>query len=179
MHDFLASVTHNPHGRHRKKRVYATARAHNRSIVYNPLWWKDENFSHAFQVDLVLHEIGHIFNRIFLDGRGHDAKWKRIGDIVGYTPIGGTTQKRRVSHRNFARLVGKFDVAEEMIGKIGKVKRQRQQSMHPSPVARALEIFTHYGELYDRKDLIAMCIEEGINRNTASTQYWRWNNGRV
>jgi len=98
---------------------------------------------------------------------------------VGYTPLGSTTAEKRRSHPSFAALVGRFQVATEMLGKLRKPKSKRTRSRVESPVALCRSLYEDLGGYYSRAELIAICVDLGVNRNTASTQYWRWNNELV
>jgi hypothetical protein len=46
-------------------------------------------------LDTVLHELGHLFTWWFFGTAGHDADWQKLGMLVGYVPVGTTTDARR------------------------------------------------------------------------------------
>lgn len=181
---FLSDVTHDPYGRHRKVQVYASARYRDMRVRYNPLWLGDEEYDYRFTVDLILHELGHLFTHRFLDHRGHGHPWKRVGQIVGYCTIGATHPLKRRGHPYFAIHVGRVEVAPTMLGKFAEAPGNRKRStpgVTPSransPVRRCRRFFEENADNLTRAEMIAELVASGINRNTASTQYWRWNNG--
>ena len=174
---WLESVLHNPNGKHRRPdRNYATAYYTRQEIIYNPKWV--EQADELALLDIVLHELGHLFAFHFLGSRGHDHKWKSVGHIVGYAPVGSSSLENRKRHRSYAAHAGAVPVHERTIGRFGQTERKRHMSAVDSPVARAWEIFEQY-PWAERKEVLAYCVQIGINPNTASTQYARWKNERL
>lgn len=91
---WLAGVTHQAGN---STRAHAYAHGRDQSIRYNPrtvAHTSDDDLE-----DLILHELGHLFTSHFLGHMGHDADWQNIGFVVGYAPVGCTSNARRAAYR--------------------------------------------------------------------------------
>jgi hypothetical protein len=169
---WLADIKHNPHGRHKKLRCYATAHYVKQLVVYNPLFLEQQ--SEKDILDTILHELGHLFTWHFMRARGHGYEWRHVGTIVGYAEVGSTTDTRRKRYRSYAAHANSVATPEATIGQIATSAPERNRSSVGSPVSRVWLICDTYGHHFSRKAIIGMCVKAGINRNTASTQYYHW-----
>jgi len=83
----------------RKRYVNGSALVEDRTVLYNPRFLEvAEDFE---LLDVVLHEIGHLFVWDFVrDARGkrcahHGSEWRLLGWIVGYAPQGSKSREGR------------------------------------------------------------------------------------
>lgn len=170
---WLHGVRYVRNGRYKKTHTYATAWVHKQEIRFNPLWL--DSVAYDFLVDMALHELGHLFAYKFCKDRGHGSYWKAIGSIVGYAQVGGTDPNKRRRYVCFAKHVGKYTSHAEILGDVldSTINEVRKQSTVNSPVRLVWEICdANRGAA--RKSIIARCVSAGINKNTASTQYYHW-----
>jgi hypothetical protein len=72
---------------------HALAYYQQQEIRYNPTYVASA--SDDMLEDLVLHEMGHLFTWYFQQTIGHNRDWQRVGYIVGYVPVGCTTNENR------------------------------------------------------------------------------------
>jgi len=168
---WLAHITHNPNGRHRKRRNYAMAYYRKQKIIYNPLNLADMDSD--FLLDLVLHELGHLFTYRFLNMTGHGDAWKAVGEVVGYATVGSTSSKRRRQYPTFAAH-SNADVSVKPLQ--GRVLVENRSTVR-NPVQLVHTICDTYRH-ESRKEIIARCVARGINPNTAATQYAKWKKDR-
>lgn len=176
---WIKGITHVPTGRHRRLRVYATAYYKRQQIVYSPLFLEHTKGNPKLLLDLVLHEMGHLFTHHFFDLRGHDWSWCSVGGVVGYAPVGGTSDDQRARYSSFAAHANTV-VTERVkpIAKVSTVKPGSVQVLPSSTVARPVDrvwaFCDRHGMDYSRKAVINYLVGMGINRNTAQTQYGKW-----
>lgn len=170
IHQWLSKVTHQLAGRHRKMRRYATAYYQKQTIVYNPLYLVKIEESKDF-LDTVLHELGHLFTYHFFKEIGHQFQWQRVGSIVGYAEVGCTSDARRQRMASYAAHSGTVEVAEPL-GTL-TTSAPMNFSTTTSPVRKVWVICERF-PTFSRKWIIATCVRNGINRNTAATQYAAW-----
>jgi hypothetical protein len=180
---WLDRVTHNVHGQHRKTNIHATAHYRQQKITYNPIYgsrlgddWE------VVMLDLVLHELGHLFTYWFLGTVGHEWSWKSVGHIVGYVPIGSTRNDKRgrlMAHYSPMKKAASTAPRPMPTPAAPRTRQVRKRSTNASPVAtvwRTCDTLRLMG--YSRKDMIAECVRRGVNKNTAATQYARWKKAR-
>jgi hypothetical protein len=126
------------------------------------------------KIDLILHEMGHLFEYYFFRSRGHGYRWRAIGTIVGYAQVGSTSDERRMQYSAHAAHSGAaLTQHSEPIGRLGGTV-PRDQSTVQSPVKHVHNICDAYFDTHTRAQIIAMCVKFGINHNTAATQYAAW-----
>jgi predicted SprT family Zn-dependent metalloprotease len=82
---------------------HATAYYQRQSIRYNQkyllqLEQRSVEEQHTMLLDLVLHELGHLFTYYFNGTTGHDYTWQQVGLTVGYAWVGCTTDRRRMAY---------------------------------------------------------------------------------
>lgn len=172
---WLMNIKHNPNGQHRRKHNYALAYSNRQQITYNPLVTREQPYDDM--LDMVLHEMGHLFTYWFFGTNGHDHDWRSVGTIVGYAQVGATSIHKRRRYHAFAAQAANVDVPDTRLGKVGSVS-ERDRSTIDSPVARVWDMCEAWGYDHTRKFVIERCVSVGINRNTASTQYARWKRER-
>jgi len=94
---WVISVRHTLNTRHRKLHTHASAYGKKNEIRYNPIYLAslpDAEFERRI-LDLILHEMGHLFTWHFLGTMFHDYDWQIIGCTVGYAPVGSTSERNR------------------------------------------------------------------------------------
>jgi len=189
LREWLAGLEHALDGKHRKIRLHATAYVQRGKIIYNPHHL--EKTCESQLLDLILHELGHMWTWKFVGTCKHNKEWKAVGRAVGFTPIGATSDKRRAGHPYFAiyRNVIAADHGEPF-GKVTGVVRTQAGPRVKKVAASTVKSRTGIGPTkmvwiiagmmwrsnpnVTRKEVIAECVKKGINRNTASTQYSKW-----
>jgi hypothetical protein len=175
---WLSKITH-VHGNHQmKSRNHATAWYLKQHITYNPhnlnLQLNNGTIGQNRLLDLILHEMGHLFEYYFFRSRGHGYRWRAIGTIVGYAQVGSTSDERRMQYSAHAAHSGAaLTQHSEPIGRLGGTV-PRDQSTVQSPVKHVHNICDAYFDTHTRAQIIAMCVKFGINHNTAATQYAAW-----
>lgn len=91
---WIMEVKHTVSPRFRKFRTYAYAHYESQTVTYNPIAMQHQSDEDLF--DTVLHEMGHLFCGKFVSRRvGHGIEWQSLGWIVGYAPVGCTTEQKR------------------------------------------------------------------------------------
>lgn len=180
---WMSKIVHDTNGRHRKLNRHATAYYRKQVIRYNPLWLESispESWDKRI-LDLVLHEMGHLFCYHFLGTVGHEWTWCEVGRIVGYAEVGSSSDDRRMRYTSFAAHADSVATVESKpISKIavGTVSATvLPQSTIRSPVATVWAICENMRG-YTRKEIIYHCLQVGINPNTAATQYAAWKRAR-
>lgn len=174
---WLSKITHNPSGRHRRMRRYATAYYYKQLVIYNPLYLERTTVTDL--LDTVLHELGHLFTYHFFHDHGHGASWQAVGAIVGYAEVGCTGIEKRRQYASYAAHgdIAKLETTTEApISRIGPLNAINRSTVN-SPVRRVWAICGQNPSL-SRKEIIQICVNHGINRNTAQTQYSKWKSDR-
>lgn len=92
--EWLGGISHS-WGKHRGDGcTYAYAQGKKQRVVYNPHFC--QRADKELLLDLVLHEIGHLFCSWYIDDEAwHDYRWQNVGAIVGYAWVGSTGDERR------------------------------------------------------------------------------------
>lgn len=175
---WLQRVVHTVSRRHRKLRTYATAYYVRQEVVYNHLYIASAQYPEL--LDTVLHELGHLFTYHFFRKMGHDFHWRNVGHLVGYAPVGATSMERRKRYIAFAAHEGAYAAESALRGRLNDTAplHVNRTSAAFKPVQLAHIIFDENPSA-SRNEVLALCVAEGININTARTQYYHWrkNNG--
>jgi predicted SprT family Zn-dependent metalloprotease len=176
--EWLSKVVHNPRGKHRRLRRYATAYYRKQMIVYNPLFLQNIHERGDWDLailDTVLHELGHLFTCVFYNTFGHDWTWQAVGGIVGYAPVGSSSDANRKTYAAYAaHAASVVDVKSDPVSQFDTSGgRVNPGSTVRRPVETVWFICNNMPNAA-RKDVIAKCIEYGVNPNTAATQYAAW-----
>lgn len=180
MQAWLKGVTHIPQGRHKRIRVHATAYYRAQKIVYNPIYMKyceERGIWDKMMLDLVLHELGHLFTHHFCNQRGHGWCWVECGEIVGYATVGSTGDATRVQYATFAAHAETIKATKDKpLGVLTK-SAPSIATRPPSTVERPVDLVWRICDAYpysSRASVIRILVQMGVNKNTAATQYSKW-----